>query len=84
MPHGENAQKNGHNREYWSRRPCSGFGWGSPFKEMTHRRERRAATRLVHGVSVSAIQEDQIDDQRYLELVANDNGAPEFDEGADG
>lgn len=44
MAHGQNAAKNGHHREYWSRRPCPpDAGWGPIYKDITHRRERRAA-----------------------------------------
>ncbi len=38
---GENAEKNGRHREYWSRRPFSGWGWSKWVKVMTHRQERR-------------------------------------------
>jgi len=41
MANGQNAAKNGHNREYWSRRPYSRIGWGKSIKVMTHRHERR-------------------------------------------
>ena len=42
MAHGQNAAANGHHREYWSRRPYSGIGWGRACKEVTHRIERHA------------------------------------------
>lgn len=46
MAMGENAERNGHHREYWSRRPGpKDAGWGRPFKDITHRLERRAACR---------------------------------------
>ena len=49
MAMGQNAAKNGHNREYWSRRPGARWaGWGRPFKIITHRCERRAAAREEH------------------------------------
>jgi hypothetical protein len=41
MAQGQNARKNGHNREYWSRRPCSEWGWGKAAKIVCHRLERR-------------------------------------------
>ena len=41
MAQGQNAQKNGYNREYWSRRPFSGIGWGKSLKVACHRKERR-------------------------------------------
>ena len=41
MAQGQNAAKNGHNREYWSRRPCAHWGWGKAIKIVCHRLERR-------------------------------------------
>jgi len=41
MAHGQNARKNGHNREYYSRRPCSEWSWGKDAKIVCHRLERR-------------------------------------------
>jgi hypothetical protein len=41
MAQGQNAAKNGHNREYWSRRPCRYWGWGKATKIVCHRLERR-------------------------------------------
>jgi len=41
MAKGERAERNGHNREYWSRRPFAGWGRGRVIKIMTHRKERR-------------------------------------------
>lgn len=55
MAHGQNAAKNGHNREYWSRRPCPpGAGWGPWYKHLTHRRERRAASHEEYRAMVDA------------------------------
>jgi len=46
MAMGQNAAEKGHHREYWSRRPGPRYaGWGRPFKDITHRLERRAASR---------------------------------------
>lgn len=46
MAHGQNAQNNGHNREYWSRRPSKCYGgWGRVYKDSTHRAERRLSSR---------------------------------------
>lgn len=46
MAMGQNAAKNGHHREYWSRRPGPpDGGWGPVFKEITHRLERAATRR---------------------------------------
>ena len=47
MAHGRNAASCGHNREYWSRRPGSGLGWGRCFKTATHRIERRVEARAA-------------------------------------
>jgi hypothetical protein len=48
MAHGQNAARNGHHREYWSRRPCPpDAGWGPVYKDITHRRERRESDRIV-------------------------------------
>ena len=44
MAQGQNAAKNGHNREYWSRRPCANWSWGKATKIICHRLERR-----IHG-----------------------------------
>lgn len=41
---GERAERNGHHREYWSRRAYC-FSWGRVGKWITHRRERAAARR---------------------------------------
>lgn len=41
MAQGQNAQKYGRSREYWSRRPCSEWGWGKATKIVCHRLERR-------------------------------------------
>lgn len=40
MAKGENAAQH-RNREYWSRRPFAGIGWGKAIKRLTHRQERR-------------------------------------------
>jgi hypothetical protein len=85
MAQGENAKKIGHcGREYWSRRPGSGIGWGQRFKEVTHRRERRQATRIERDVLTGAGADLLPIDYLYFDQVANDNGAPDPDEGADG
>lgn len=53
MAHGQNAAKNGHHREYWSRRPGSlAGGYGRPYKIITHRLERRAARIAEHRALV--------------------------------
>ncbi|MFZ3482072.1 hypothetical protein [Sphingomonas sp. 3-13AW] len=41
MAQGQNAAKNGHFREYWSRRPCGASSWGKATKIVCHRLERR-------------------------------------------
>lgn len=41
--HNENAERNGHHREYWSRRYPRAAGWGRIVKQFTHRYERRKA-----------------------------------------
>jgi hypothetical protein len=41
MAKGENARRNGHIREYWSRRPFAGFSPSKLIKTLTHRKERR-------------------------------------------
>jgi len=41
MAQGQNAQKYGRSREYWSRRPCSEWNWGKAAKIVCHRLERR-------------------------------------------
>lgn len=43
MAKGKNAQR--HHREYWSRRPFSGWGWGKVYKVLTHRKERRVESK---------------------------------------
>ena len=45
MAHGRNAVQR--SREYWSRRPYSGIGWGKDLKILTHRKERRDGERLL-------------------------------------
>lgn len=46
MAHGQNAAKNGHHREYWSRRPGPPEGgWGRTYKQITHRMERAETRR---------------------------------------
>ena len=43
MAHGINAVKNGHyGKEYWGRRPYSGWSRGGDTKTMTCRKERRS------------------------------------------
>lgn len=49
MAHGKNAERNGHHREYWSRRPGPPEGgWGPVFKEITHRMERAEKRRAEY------------------------------------
>lgn len=49
MAMGQNAAKNGHHREYGSRRPGTYMSpWGRPAKIATHRAERAAASREEH------------------------------------
>ncbi|ACL58816.1 hypothetical protein [Methylobacterium nodulans] len=51
MAYGERAERKGHIREYWSRRLGGEHNtWGRFAKWLTHRRERRAATREEHHV----------------------------------
>lgn len=57
MANGENAKQNGHIREYWSRRPFSGLGWGKVFKVFCHRKERRDAKKQAQD-ELSASQVD--------------------------
>ncbi len=53
MAHGQNARSNGHNREYWSRRPYSMTATGSGIKRMTCRKERRSIHRAEVRAAVS-------------------------------
>lgn len=47
MANGENARAKGHIREYWSRRPFAGWGWGKMIKRLTHRQERHMKKELL-------------------------------------
>ena len=56
MARGENAERRGHHREYWSRRPGGlAMSWGRPAKQRTHRAERRQAKALVAAAIVAAL-----------------------------
>lgn len=48
MSQGERAERQGHNREYWSRRLAGMYPWGRLGKWLTHRRERAEKRRIEH------------------------------------
>lgn len=68
MTHGERAERNGHcGREYWSRRPGSGMGWGRTWKRVTHRIERLLRRREVRTELAEAADAVDPADERVTE-----------------